>query len=103
MAPFTGMKPSLLTWPLLAIGVCFLLQALLRKNREDKTKLWLMGLTGGATILRAILFWLYGFHDKDLSILQAKSLGLASGVVIGLGLALLTHSLVGRFAKPPAV
>jgi hypothetical protein len=96
------MNTSLLIWLLLAIGVSFLLEPFFRKNRADKTSLLLTGFTGGAIILRAVLFLQYGYHDKEHSVLQAKSLGLASGLVVGLGIALFTHALVLRFAKPSA-
>ena len=91
------MNSSITTWLLLAIGISFLLEASFLKKREDKTRLWLTGLTGGAITLRAVLYLKYA--NMDQSIAQAKTSGWVSGIAVGLAIALVTHGLVRKFSK----
>ena len=97
------MKTSPLIWVLLALGAYFFLEPIFRKNRQDKTSLLLTFLMGGAGVLNAILLFQFGFHDKDHSVLQTKCLSLTAGMAVGLGIALLSHTIAKKFMKPPVV
>ena len=86
------------------LAVSLLVGCIFGKRQRDKTEIVLIWLTCCAMMLRAVLGFLQTGSEANRSVVQVKLFGLATGIAIGLALALIAHRLVarlGKSSKPP--